>query len=124
MPFEISTEETFSAAHLISGYEGDCSKLHGHNWRVRVTVRAEEISATGLTFDFRKLRTLLREVLGMVDHTMLNDLPAFKDVNPTAESIAEWCHSELSRRIDGPGVAVSRVEVWESDKSCAAFTKE
>jgi len=124
VPFEISTEETFAAAHLISGYEGDCSKLHGHNWRVRATVRAEKSSANGLTFDFRKLRTLLGEVLGKVDHTMLNDFPPFKDLNPTAETIAEWCHGELSRRIDEPGVSVSRVEVWESDRSCAAFTKE
>ncbi len=124
MPFEISTEETFAAAHLISGYEGDCSRLHGHNWRVRATVRAEKSSALGLTFDFRKLRTLLREVLSAVDHTMLNDLAPFKDLNPTAETIAEWCHGELSRRIDEAGVSVSRVEVWESDRSCAAFTKE
>lgn len=124
MPYEISTEETFSAAHLISGYEGECSSLHGHNWRVRVTVRAEKSSAMGLTFDFRKLRAILGEVLATLDHTMLNDLPVFKDVNPTAETIAEWCHGELTRRINGPGLEVSKVEVWESDTSCAAFTKE
>jgi len=124
VPFEISTEETFSAAHLIPGYQGDCSRLHGHNWRVRATVRADRSSTTGLVFDFRKLRTLLGEVLSKVDHTMLNDLAPFKDVNPTAETIAEWCHGELARRIEEPGVSVSRVEVWESDRSCAAFTKE
>lgn len=124
MPFEISTDETFSAAHMIAGYEGDCSKLHGHNWRVRVTVRAEKSPATGLTFDFRKLRTLLKEILGTLDHTVLNDLAPFKDVNPTAETIAEWCYGELARRIDQPGASVSRVEVWESDRSCAAFTRE
>jgi 6-pyruvoyltetrahydropterin/6-carboxytetrahydropterin synthase len=124
LPFEISTEETFSAAHLIAGYEGDCSKLHGHNWRVRATVRAMKSSALGLTFDFRKLRTLLKEILGTLDHTMLNDLAPFKNLNPTAETIAEWCHGELARRIDEPGVSVTRVEVWESDRSCAAYTKE
>ena len=124
MPYEVSTEETFSAAHYISGYQGDCSKLHGHNWRVRVTLRAEKSSAMGLTFDFRKLRTLLREVIEEVDHTVLNDLPPFKDLNPTAETLAEWCHGELSPRIDEPGVSLSRVEVWESDRSCAAFIKE
>jgi 6-pyruvoyltetrahydropterin/6-carboxytetrahydropterin synthase len=124
VPYEISTEETFSAAHLISGYEGECSNLHGHNWKVRVTVRAGKSSATGLTLDFRKLRAILKEVLVTLDHTMLNDLPAFKGVNPTAETIAEWCYGELARRIHGPGLTVSRVEVWESDRSCAAFTKE
>jgi 6-pyruvoyltetrahydropterin/6-carboxytetrahydropterin synthase len=124
VPFEISTEETFSAAHMIAGYQGDCSKLHGHNWKVRATVRAQRSQASGLTFDFRKLRSLLRDILGTVDHTMLNDLAPFKDLNPTAETIAEWCYGELERRIDEPGISVSRVEVWESDRSCAAFTRE
>jgi 6-pyruvoyltetrahydropterin/6-carboxytetrahydropterin synthase len=124
LPFEISTEETFSAAHMIAGYQGDCSRLHGHNWKVRATVRAPKSADTGLTFDFRKLRTLLKDILGTVDHTVLNDLPPFKNLNPTAETIAEWCFGELERRIDQPGISVYRVEVWESERSCAAFTME
>jgi 6-pyruvoyltetrahydropterin/6-carboxytetrahydropterin synthase len=124
VPYEISTEGSFSAAHYISGYEGDCSRLHGHNWRVRVSIRAEMSESVGLTYDFRRLKAVISEVIKMLDHTVLNELRFFEGRNPTAETIAEWCYQEVSKRIDDQAGTVSRVEVWESDVNCAAFVKE
>jgi 6-pyruvoyltetrahydropterin/6-carboxytetrahydropterin synthase len=124
MPFEISTEAGFSAAHFIAGYQGDCSKLHGHNWRVRVTLRATERKASGLTYDFRDLRAIMAEAVKQLDHTVLNDLPQFNGRNPTAETIAEWLYGQICRRIDDQSVTVGRVEVWESPLNCAAFLRE
>jgi 6-pyruvoyltetrahydropterin/6-carboxytetrahydropterin synthase len=124
VPFEITTEETFAAAHYIEGYQGNCSKLHGHNWRVRVTLRADKPEPIGLTYDFRKLRAVLKDVIAVLDHSVLNELPIFRSMNPTAETIAGWCFEELSGRIMERGVVVSRVEIWESDRSCAAFVRE
>jgi 6-pyruvoyltetrahydropterin/6-carboxytetrahydropterin synthase len=124
MPYEISTEGTFSAAHFLEGYEGDCARLHGHNWRVRVTVRAEKREPSGLTLDFRRLRDLLRQVIEPIDHRVLNDLPLFQGRNPTAEALAEWCFGEIDRCLDGEAVTVVRVEVWESPQNCAAYLKE
>jgi 6-pyruvoyltetrahydropterin/6-carboxytetrahydropterin synthase len=124
MPYEISTEAGFSAAHFISGYPGDCARLHGHNWRVRVTVRTTEAKPTGLTYDFRVLRALTAEVTGLLDHSVLNERPYFEDTNPTAEAIAEWIFNEISKRLDDPSVSIGRVEVWESPLNCAAYLKE
>jgi 6-pyruvoyltetrahydropterin/6-carboxytetrahydropterin synthase len=98
--------------------------LHGHNWRVRVAIRAEPSKATALTFDFRRLRALIDDVLKPLDHSVLNDLPFMKDKNPTAEAIAEWCYHEITGRIDDDTVSVSRVEVWESPHNCASYLKE
>jgi 6-pyruvoyltetrahydropterin/6-carboxytetrahydropterin synthase len=123
MPYEISTEDTFSAAHYLAGYPGDCSHLHGHNWRVRVAIRAEKSGSTGLTYDFRKLRAVVAEVIRPLDHSLLNELPFFEKQNPTAEVIAEWCYHRISERIDDPAISVSRVEVWESAVNCATFLK-
>ena len=127
MPYEISTEVSFSGAHFIAGYQGDCARMHGHNWRVRAAVTAAQVKTgggpVGLTYDFRKLRALLGDIAGLVDHSILNDLPCFKDRNPTAEAIAEWFHGEIEKRLAGEA-AVVRVEVWESPLNCAVYFKE
>ena len=124
MPYEISTEGTFSAAHYLEGYEGDCARLHGHNWRVRVAIRVEENKPTGLTYDFRRLKSLIRQVIQPLDHGVLNELPFFEGKNPTAETIAEWCYDEVASRIEDDTARVVRVEVWESLQNCAAYVKE
>ena len=127
MPYEISTEVSFSAAHYIAGYEGDCSKMHGHNWKVRAAVTALPSGAkggsTGLTYDFRKLKALMEEVAGALDHSILNELPYFKHKNPTAEAIAEWFYGEIGKRLAGEA-RVANVEVWESPQNCATYFKE
>jgi 6-pyruvoyltetrahydropterin/6-carboxytetrahydropterin synthase len=129
MPFEVSTEVTFSAAHYIAGYQGDCARMHGHNWRVRASLTASGLGdrrggPVGVTYDFRALKALMGEVAGLLDHSVLNDLPHFKAKNPTAEAIAEWFFSELEKRLADPAVKVARVEVWESAHNCAAYFKE
>ena len=124
MPYEISTEGSFSAAHFLKGYEGDCARLHGHNWKVRAAIRTEKSGPTGLTYDFRRLRSLIQQVIRPLDHSVLNDLPFFKGENPTAEVIAKWCYEEISSRIEDSAARVVRVEVWESLQNCATYAKE
>jgi len=124
MPYEISTEVGFSAAHYIAGYEGDCARLHGHNWTVRAANGAGRSGPIGLTYDFRKLKSLLADVIAPLDHSVLNDLPFFEGKNPTAETIAEWIYNETSGRIQGGSVRLVRVEVWESALNCATYFGE
>jgi 6-pyruvoyltetrahydropterin/6-carboxytetrahydropterin synthase len=124
MPYEISTEGSFSAAHFLEGYEGDCARLHGHNWKVRVALRAEQSKPVGLTYDFRRLKALVRQVIEPLDHCVLNELPFLKGKNPTAETLAEWIYGEVSSLLGDSTVSVIRVEVWESLQNCAAYLKE
>lgn len=124
MPYEITTDITFSSAHFIEGYEGDCANLHGHNWTVRATLVTAARGEGGLTYDFRRLRGLLEGIIAPIDHAVLNDIPYFKENNPTAEVIAEWVYRELVGRIDDSGVSVGRVEVWENPHNCAVFYGE
>jgi 6-pyruvoyltetrahydropterin/6-carboxytetrahydropterin synthase len=124
MPYEISTEATFSSAHFIEGYPGDCANLHGHNWTVRATLVSTARDKGGLTYDFRRLRAMLEEVVSPLDHTVLNDIPYFKEHNPTAEVIAEWIYGQVSARIEDSRVSVGRVEVWENSHNCAVYFEE
>ena len=75
--FEIEIDRTFSAAHQLRGYNGDCCNLHGHNYKVTVVVRSAEQDEIGIALDFKKLKAGLDELLGELDHKFLNDLPDF-----------------------------------------------
>jgi len=122
--FEIDIEKDFSAAHMLKGYQGDCSKLHGHNWKVQVVVKTEEIDEIGIAIDFRKLKTELDSILTELDHSNLNDIGYFTDVNPTSEILAKYFFDKLSEKINTGTISVSKVRVCESPGSGATYYNE
>ena len=121
--YRIIVEDDFSSAHRLREYEGKCSSLHGHNWKVRLTVRATELDRRGITMDFGKLKKLLASLLSSFDHTDLNQVAPFDEINPTAENIARTVF-ELAAGELPAGVEVDRVTVWESEKNRVEYTGE
>jgi len=115
--FIVKVEANFSAAHNLRGYKGKCEALHGHNWKVEVAVGAAKLDKTGMVLDFTDLKMKLNRVLEKLDHKYLNNLPYFKKFNPTSENIAKYIYD----KINGQGLRVKSVEVWESDKSSATY---
>jgi 6-pyruvoyltetrahydropterin/6-carboxytetrahydropterin synthase len=114
--FLLSAEATFAAAHTLPGVDM-CSRMHGHNWRVRVTVRvaAERLDALGMGVDFRDIERHTRDVVSAFEHRYLNDLPAFAAHPPTAETIARVVAEQVAARLAGhpTGADVTEVELWE-----------
>ena len=119
--FEIDIEGSFSSAHSLKGYQGNCSFVHGHNWTVIAYVQAEQLDAVGIALDFRKLKTELNDILLAFDHKNLNELPEFHSVNPTSELLAKIIFERLSEKINDGGVRVSKVRVKESPGSGASY---
>jgi 6-pyruvoyltetrahydropterin/6-carboxytetrahydropterin synthase len=130
--YTIWKDFTFAAAHAIRGHTRGCQNLHGHNYRVRVQLRARQLDALGMVLDFADLKAIMQEILEPFDHHVINEVPPFDRRNTTAELLAEHVHEEVRRRLaalpaaalpDGgaPRIQVLRVEVWENDTSCAAF---
>ena len=121
--YQVSVEETFSAGHALRGYRGKCENVHGHNYRVRVTLEGPQLDAIGLLCDFTQLKHVLREVIGGLDHQFMNDLAAFRAVNPSAENLAKYFYDEVSRQVTDlpPGARVSDVMVWETDTASAQY---
>jgi 6-pyruvoyltetrahydropterin/6-carboxytetrahydropterin synthase len=122
--YELTVETTFSAAHRIVGHPGPCARLHGHNYRAVVTVSGDELGEHGMLIDFGRLKEICQEVLAPLDHSFLNELPPFADVNPTAEAIARHIHQMVAEKLaeeKQAGVRVARVTVHESDRSCATY---
>jgi 6-pyruvoyltetrahydropterin/6-carboxytetrahydropterin synthase len=115
---------TFAAAHAIRGHTRGCQNLHGHNYRVRVHLRAGRLDALGMVLDFADLKAMMEEIVGPFDHRVINDIPPFDERNTTAELISQYVFEEIERRLAGQErVRVVRVEVWETDTSCAAYER-
>jgi 6-pyruvoyltetrahydropterin/6-carboxytetrahydropterin synthase len=115
MAYEVMVKGYFDAAHFLRGYPGKCERVHGHRYKVIVKVAAEELSEIGIAYDFPVLRRRLNEVIGKLDHTLLNDAPPFDRINPSAENIARFVYQE----IDEP--RISSVQVWESPGSGVTY---
>lgn len=113
--FDIFIDTHFAGAHHLREYPGDCEKPHGHNWKIKVTVRATELDRYGMGIDFTVLKKTVKEVIDMLDHHDLNTLPYFQDRNPSSEHIADFIFSEVSARLDNPRYALFSVTVLETD---------
>jgi 6-pyruvoyltetrahydropterin/6-carboxytetrahydropterin synthase len=121
--FQVSVEETFSSGHALRGYRGKCENVHGHNYRVRVTVAGPQLDEIGLLCDFTQIKQVLRGVIGVLDHQFINDLEAFRTVNPSAENLAKYFYDEVTRQLTGlaAGARVTDTIVWETDTSSAQY---
>lgn len=122
--YEIKIITQFAAAHRLENFYGKCEALHGHNWKVEVFLVGQTLDRTGLLMDFGVVKARTREVLEEVDHQYLNELAAFQDRNPSSENLARYLYERLAAIFDQDGVKVHRVNVWESDTSCASYYQD
>lgn len=115
--FELKVESSFSAAHHLLNYEGECENQHGHNWKVEVYVQGNELNKSNLLIDFKILKKELNSVLDILDHRDINELDQFKNISPSSETIAKFIYGELKRVLP----QVSKVSVWETVNACATY---
>lgn len=100
---------TFEAAHQLPWHPGKCRNLHGHSYRLEVTV-AGPVGPDGIVVDFSDIKAVVeRDVLARYDHTYLNDVLD----NPTAEVVA----AEIWKTVEAAQLAVSRIRLWETADS-------
>jgi 6-pyruvoyltetrahydropterin/6-carboxytetrahydropterin synthase len=119
--FELMVETDFSAAHQLRGYKGKCENLHGHNWRVQIIVSSDKLNDIGIVIDFHEIKEISREVISQLDHSFLNDVFPFTEINPSSENIAKWIYDSMYKKIKQKNCAVSSVTVWENDTSSATY---
>lgn len=117
--FEITVEKDFAAAHRLVGYQGACCNIHGHTWKVRLTVGSNELNEQGMVVDFRALKEALNFVLNKYDHKMLNEIAPFDKINPTAENLSCQIYKELKLLLKD--CLLLQVSVWESANSWATY---
>jgi 6-pyruvoyltetrahydropterin/6-carboxytetrahydropterin synthase len=121
--FEVSVEDTFSSGHALRGYKGKCENVHGHNYRVRLTIAGPQLDAIGLLVDFTRVKRIMREIMGRLDHQFINDLEPFQAVNPSAENMAKYFFEETVKELQDlpPGARLTEAVIWETDTSRATY---
>ncbi len=118
--FTVRVEDGFSAAHFLTRYHGKCERLHGHNYKVRVTAAGTALDEGGMLLDFGLMKAALRKITGELDHTSLNDHPAFSDGSPSSERIARFVYERMHAEL--PEAAFTLVEVFETDINRATYS--
>ena len=103
-----------SAAHVLRDYDGPCSRVHGHNWFVKIDVCTEQLNSVGLSIDFKDLDDILWEVIGPFDHNNFNDFKPFDELNPTAENIARYFHEQIKKRLPQE-IKLEKTTIWETE---------
>ena len=119
--YKLNVTSSFASAHKLNGYDGLCKNLHGHNWKVRLCVLCDKLDDIGMAMDFGILKQKLNDFLTEFDHQYLNDLPAFKEMNPTSENIARIIFEGIGSKLSESFCEVVEVEVWESEKSSVVY---
>ena len=120
--YELKTITQFGAAHQLRNYHGQCEHLHGHNWKIEVFVKGENLDDNGLLVDFKIIKDKTKEIIKRLDHKFLNDLECFSEINPSSENIAKYIFNEISKDVNDSRIKVSRVTAWESDNACATYS--
>ncbi len=119
--FELTVNTTFSAAHSLKGYPGDCRHIHGHNWQAAVCLRGEQLDELGLCMDFREIKRRIHSVTSELDHRLINDLQPFDRLNPSSENLARHLFCKIREEFADTPVNVVRVTVSESPDVSAAY---
>ena len=114
----------FASAHTLRDYHGDCSRMHGHNWKVELEVTTYVLNEAGMGIDFKEMKNAAREVGNELDHRYLNDLEPFTKINPTAENIAAYMYREISSRLNNETIRVCALTLWETDRACVRYSEE
>lgn len=114
----------FASAHTLRNYPGDCSRMHGHNWKLEVEVAATALNEHGMGMDFKTIKTAARELAKTLDHRYLNDIPPFDTINPTAENIAQYFYQKLRNTLNNDTAAISSVTLWETDRACVRYSED
>jgi 6-pyruvoyltetrahydropterin/6-carboxytetrahydropterin synthase len=110
----------FDASHLLPAHDGKCKNLHGHTWKVEITVKAdapfEDGPKTGMVMDFGDIKAAwLNFCEPFLDHKHLNE--SLPNLYPTSENLAEWIYRRLVTQTFG----IDSVTVWETPTSSAMY---
>ena len=136
--YQLTTEHSFDSAHFLAGYDGKCGNLHGHRWRVLLTVQSETLredrQQKGMCVDFAELKKDLLTELDALDHVLIIEQDSLREstmkalqeekfqvvempFRPTAENFARYFYELFTLK----GYPVAKVEVYETPNNSAVY---
>jgi 6-pyruvoyltetrahydropterin/6-carboxytetrahydropterin synthase len=121
--FTVRVEARFEAAHYLREYRGISEPLHGHSYKVEAQLEGKGggVDQDAIAVDFVSAKRKLEALAKRLDYGCINDVPPFTEINPSAENIAEWFATELSRAVADEDALVVAVTVWEGPVNSVTF---
>lgn len=99
MTMAVTKEITFDCAHMLSGHRGKCANLHGHTYKVQVTILGElkdSGSSLGMVLDFGDLKEVLQDrIVNVYDHAIIFSAEPFR--NEAEEELLDWARRNKMR---------------------------
>lgn len=118
--FYVTKEFSFDAAHKLLSYHGKCENLHGHTYKLRVTVYGKP-DDEGMVIDFIELKKMVKNnVLNKLDHSYINEVIE----QPSAENISKWIYDRLKPVIDNDRRELHEITLWETPTSFVCYKGE
>ncbi len=121
--YRVTQDGWISSSHQLRLDDGSLEPIHGHNWRIQVSVEAAELNARGLVIDLEQLGEILTEVLDGLDHVHLNDLPIFRNGPASSEVVARHIAETLASIVDDGRCRVAGVRVWMTEEQSASYLR-
>jgi len=118
--YTLSIERKISTAHQLRDYNGPCARTHGHNWRIKLDIQCDTLDDTGIAIDFTNLDKKLWEVINPFDHQLINSIPPFDKLNPTAENLVKYFYDQLQTSL-ADEVSIKKVSLWETDEYMVSY---
>lgn len=123
--FEITVANHIDSAHFLRGYQGKCLNVHGHTWRIKVTLKGERLNELGLLVDFSEVKRIIGEVTECFDHKLINEIEPFDRINPSSENLARYVYCRVKEKIASlQNISVVKVSVSESRDTEAVYYKD
>lgn len=121
MKLFITKEFKFDSAHNLIRYHGKCENLHGHTYKLKVTLQGEADESSGMVIDFGDLKRIVTDhVIDKLDHHYLNDIVE----QSTAENLIRWIWEELKRKVTGDNYRLYELVLWETETSYVTLREE
>lgn len=135
--YYLKTEQSFDSAHFLSGYQGKCANIHGHRWKIVVSIKSEQLlddcQNRGMIIDFSDLKHDLKQITDNLDHSLIIETNSLSDklfealteenfriislpFRPTAENLAKYIYDLLNEKYQ-----VAQIDVYETPNNCASY---
>ncbi|TYB30888.1 MAG: 6-carboxytetrahydropterin synthase QueD [Candidatus Mcinerneyibacterium aminivorans] len=109
---------SFGAAHNLDSYHGKCENLHGHNYRLEVSVKGVPDNE-GMVIDYKVLKEIINKtVIEKLDHKYLNEV---LDFSPTSENLLIWMKEKLENKLNSENYKLYKLVLWETESNKASI---
>ena len=124
----VTKRASFEAAHHLNNYDGPCSRIHGHSYKLEVTfvgyvdidATEQDLATDAMVCDFKVMKNMIKKVIDKYDH---QDLNFFFD-QPTAEIMCMTIFYELRNQIKFSTFTIDSVKLWETEDSYVTYRGE